>query len=460
MRTLVDHGGALAAGLAEIRTQFELPEEFPADVLAAAEAAALRTPDDHRDRTAEPFVTLDPSTSTDLDQAFHIVADGPDVVLHYAIADVDWFVDDGDPIDLEAWRRGTTQYLPDGRVPLYPPVLSEHAASLLPDGPRPAVVFEVAVAPNGTSAIRAIERAIVHSTAKLDYASVTPAQLPAGFDELYARVAAAEARRGAARVDPAEQQVVTGPNGYELSFAPRLASEDHNAALSLATNLAVADLLLDAGVGLFRVMAAPDERSIKRLRHTASAFGLTWPAEQSLTDFERALRPARPAEQAMMLAIRRSGGHASYAAYDPTGVPFHAAVAAPYAHATAPLRRLADRYVIRAASAVANGRAVDPVVLEAIPRLPEVMGDADALGARLDRAVVDLAEAVMMQPHVGETFRAVVTDIDERGARVQLSEVPVVGRVSAHRVQPGDGVTVVLDAVDVGRRSISLRRTG
>ena len=62
---------------------------------------------------------------------------GSDVLLHYAIADVAWFVDDGDPLDTEAWQRGATQYLPDGKAGLYPPVLAEGAASLLPDGPRP-----------------------------------------------------------------------------------------------------------------------------------------------------------------------------------------------------------------------------------------------------------------------------------------------------------------------------------
>ena len=460
MKVLTDTGGALAAGLAEIRRQFKLPTEFPAEVVSAAEEAASRTPSAHRDRTSEPFVTLDPATSTDLDQAFHITADGDALVLHYAIADVAWFVDDGGVVDQEAWRRGTTQYLPDGRVPLYPPVLSEQGASLLPDGPRPAVVFEVAVDANGQATLRAAERAVVHSRAKLAYATVTDHDLPPAFGEFYRRVADAEAARGAARVDPAEQQVVRTPTGFELSFAPRLPSEDHNAALSLATNLAVAAALFDAGTGLFRVMPAPDERSVKRLRHTARAFGLSWPADQSLADFERGLSPDRAPEQAMMLAIRRSGGHASYAAFEPGQRPWHAAVAATYAHATAPLRRLADRYVIRAAMSVMHGEPVEQVVTDAFGRLGEVMGDADALAAQLDRAVVDLAEAVTLEPHVGDQMDAVVTDIDERGARIQLSEYPVVARVAAHRVQPGDEIEVRLEAVDVATRSVTFRRVG
>ena len=191
MKTLRDPQQLLSDGLTAIRTQFQVPASFPPAVVAAAETAARREPSEHVDRTDRPFVTLDPATSTDLDQAFAIEASGNDILLHYAIADVAWFVTDGDAIDLEAWQRGTTSYLPDGKASLYPPLLCEHAASLLPDGPRPAVVFTVRVAPDGAVKLAGAERALIRSRAKLAYDSVRPEQLPAGFDNLAARIAAA-----------------------------------------------------------------------------------------------------------------------------------------------------------------------------------------------------------------------------------------------------------------------------
>ena len=87
-------------------------------------------PDAHTDWTERPFVTLDPASATDLDQAFGIEAAGGELILHYAIADVAWFVNEGGAIDAEAWARGETLYLPDGKAGLYPPILSEGAASL------------------------------------------------------------------------------------------------------------------------------------------------------------------------------------------------------------------------------------------------------------------------------------------------------------------------------------------
>lgn len=453
MKALRDPDRLLGNGLVDIRTQFRIPETFPQPVLAAAAAAARCAPTAHVDRTALPFVTLDPAASTDLDQAFMIERSGGDLLLHYAIADVAWFVNDGDLIDAEAWARGETTYLPDGKAGLYPPILAEGAASLLPDGDRPAVIFTTRVAPDGAVTLAGAERAVVRSRAKLAYGSVTSADLPDGFDELARRIEAAEDRRGAARVDPPEQEVDEDAAGhFTLRFRPLLPAETGNAALSLASNLAVADALLKAGAGLFRVMAGPDAYA------TARAFDLTWPAEASLEQFERTLDPARPRDAAFMLAVRRAGAGASYVPYRAGVVPWHAAMAATYVHATAPLRRLADRYVVQAALAVANGQAVPAAGADAFERLPAVMGKAGARAAQIERAVVDLAEAAMLAGREGEDFAAVVTDLAESGARIQLCELPVVARTQAHSVAPGMPIRVRLDRADPVRREVSFSR--
>ena len=455
MKTLVDPQAALTSGLADIRREFAVPTQFPPEVLAAAGEAARKPLSDHVDRTDMPFVTLDPASSTDLDQAFAIEASGNDLLLHYAIADVAWFVEDDDPVDREAWARGETLYLPDGKASLYPAVLGEAAASLLPDGPRPAVVFTVRVDREGNVVLDGAERAIVRSRAKLAYASATDAELPAGFADLSDRMRAAEDRRGAARVDPPEQEIDATADGLKLVFRPRLESEDRNASLSLAANLAIADALLAHRTGLFRVMAAPDEAAVARLRHSAAGLGLGWSPDDSLDTFSRTLSAADPKQAAFMLAIRRAGGGATYAPYREGVLPWHAAMAATYAHATAPLRRLADRYVVRATLAIANGEAVPDTVTAAFEKLPKVMARADALAGRIDRAVIDLAEAALLADHVGTHYRAIVTAADDRGAQVQLCDLPVIVRVSARALVPGQEVGVTLTAVDQALRTTS-----
>ena len=230
-----------------------------------------------------------------------------------------------------------------------------------------------------------------------------------------------------------------------------------NAALSLATNLAVADLLQAHRTGLFRVMAEPDDRAVNRLRHTAKGLGLDWPDEATLPEFERSLRPDDPKQATFMLAIQRSSQGAGYVPYRAGEVPWHAAVAATYAHATAPLRRLADRYVVSAALALANGETVPPAVSEAFGKLPAVMARADALGSQIQRAAIDLAETVILQGREGETFAAIVTEVDHRGARIQLCDVPVVARLGEAGLHAGDAVDVILVESDPEARTVTFR---
>ena len=463
MRSLADPRHVLAHGLDALRIEMKLPASFPPEVLAAAKAAAARTPDAHVDRTGMPFVTLDPVGATDLDQAFAIDESGSDLILHYAIADVAWFVRDGDPVDQEAWTRGTTQYLPDGRVSLYPPILSEGAASLLPDGTRPCVLFTVRLDPEGTPRLDGVERALIRSRAKLAYADVAAADLPSGFPDFARRMTLAEQRRGATRIDVPEQEVERDAQGrFMLRFRPRSLAEDHNAALSLACNMAVATALLDHRTGLFRVMASPDDRDISRLRNVARAYGLAWPHGATLTQFERLLDPQDPRQAAFAQAIHRSGSGARYQPFTDGVIPWHAAMAAPYAHATAPLRRLADRYVVQAALAIASGQAIPESVADAFERLPKVMGRAESLAGRIDHAVIDLAEAVMLQNRIGERFEAVVTETDRRGARIQLRGAPVVAQLPTDGLMPGDEILVRLAAADPAARRVefALDRAG
>jgi exoribonuclease R len=228
--------------------------------------------------------------------------------------------------------------------------------------------------------------------------------------------------------------------------------------MSLAANLAIADLLLAHRTGLFRVMPEPQDWAVHRLRHTAKALGMDWPHNQSLKEFERRLDQSKPREAAFMAAVRRAGPRASYAPYRDGFVPWHSAMAATYAHATAPLRRLADRYVIEAVVQIRTAGSVSPELKDAFERLPAVMAAADEKAGQVDRAVLDLAEAAMLQGREGTRFSAVVTDLDDRGARIQLTDLAVVSRIDGQGALPGDTISVELVSADVAHRQIKFQR--
>ena len=141
LNTVVDRAGRAGAGPWRDPNPVPGPGAIPAGGIGCRGKRRGQTDHGHQDWTDRSFVTLDPQASTDLDQAFEIRREGQDILLNYAIADVGFFVASGDLVDAEAWRRGTTIYLPDGKASLYSRALSEGAASLLPNVDRPAVVF-------------------------------------------------------------------------------------------------------------------------------------------------------------------------------------------------------------------------------------------------------------------------------------------------------------------------------
>lgn len=458
MKTLGDPGRLLGEGLARLRERFAVPDEFPPEVFAEAEQMAGRSPDGHIDWADRPFVTLDPAASTDLDQAFMMEPAGADLLLHYALADIGWFVPAGGAMEAEAWTRGVTLYLPDGKARLYPPVLSERAASLLPDGPRPAIVVTVRCATDGTVKLEGAVRAVIHSRAKLAYETVDMAGVP-HLTDFSARMKRGEEARGAARVDPPEQEIERGADGhYRLHLRAWRPSEEANSTLSLAANIAIAQALHQAETGLFREMPAPDERAIRRLRQTARGLGLDWPERMTLARFEATVDPRTAPGASFQLAVRRVTGGADYIPYRPGHRPWHAALGAIYCHATAPMRRLADRYVLEAILAVTNGVAGRADDADLFSRLAETMNAADARESAIERAVLNLAEAALLHGREGEVFRAIVIERDEKGARLQLLDVPVIARVDTRSVASGEEVQVRLVSADPVRGEVTLEQ--
>jgi exoribonuclease R len=203
--------------------------------------------------------------------------------------------------------------------------------------------------------------------------------------------------------------------------------------------------MLRAGTGIVRTQAPPSERALERLRRQAAALGAPWPAGVSYPEFVRGLDPAVPAHAALMHEATAVGGAAGYTAFDgtPPTDAGHWAVAARYAHATAPLRRLQDRYVSECCLAACAATPVPDPVRAALPELPAAIG-------AVERGVVDLVEAAMLAGREGERFDGVV--IDE--GVVQIGEPAVRGRLAAGGPPAGTAVSVRLERADLAARAV------
>jgi len=408
--------------IATVQRELELTMEFSAEVEGTARQAAGNPRLPRQDRSDIPFVTIDPAASRDLDQALHIERDGDGYLVHYAIADVAAFVSPGDPVDEEAHRRGETLYGPDSKIPLHPTVLSEGAASLLPDTLRPALLWSIKVDAEGEGTDVHVERALVRSRAKLDYEQAQRSLDDGDADEVVQLLAEVgrlrqqrETERGGVSLPLPEQVVDVTEDGWTLGFRRLLPVEEWNAQISLLTGMAAASLMVYARVGLLRTMPPPDHRDVQRLHRTAKALHIEWPAEQLYPDFVRSLDPNRPEHAAMLFACTRLLRGAGYVAFDGETPedPEHSALASEYAHVTAPLRRLADRYAGEVCVALCAGEEVPGWVRERLHALPGTMREADQRAHRYEQALLDLVEAEVLAPQVGETFDAVVVQVDE-----------------------------------------------
>jgi exoribonuclease R len=457
-----------ALDLDALRAELDVPGAFGAEALAEAADAARSPRLPALDRTDLPMVTIDPPGSRDLDQALHLARTSAGYRVSYAIADVAAFVAPGGALDREVFARGVTLYAPDTRVPLHPPVLGEDAASLLPDVVRPALLWELDLDADGALVGIDVRRARVRSTARLDYEQVQSALDDGSAGEVLellrevGRLRGAQARaRGAVDLPTPSQEVELDDRGRPcLTWRAPLPVEGWNAQISLLTGTAAARLMLDAGIGLLRTLPPADAESVEALRRSALALGVQWEQERSYGDVVSALDPTVPAHAALLTLAARLLRGAGYTAFDGAapGQPLHSAVALPYAHCTAPLRRLADRHVGEVCLAAAAGEPVPAWAREALPGLPEVMTGATRRAAALERAVVDAAEAVVLAPRVGERFPAVVVESSAKGGGVvQLEEPPVRARCEGD-LPLGERIAVELVRADPQRREVLLRR--
>ena len=462
----------LAKGLAAIRASADVPSHFPFDVQVAAEKAAAepRLPD--LDRTDLELITIDPAGSPDLDQALHITR-GPsgEFVISYAIADVAAFVRPGDPIDLEAHRRGTTLYAPDCRAPLHPPVLSEGAASLRPNEVRPALLWTITLDHRGKTVAADVVRARVRSRAQLSYSqaqteidSTMPRQTLGLLKLVGQWREIREHDRGGVSLKIPQQEIEPFGSGWTLRFRAPEPVEGWNAQISLLTGMAAAHIMLYGQVGILRTMPPADPNSLRRLRQVAKALRIVWPPEMDYADFVRTLSPTRPDQAAMLNAstvLFRGAGYRSFSGGIPDDAD-HAALASDYTHATAPLRRLVDRYVGEICVALCADKPVPGWVFRSLDSLPEQMAAAERRAKKYERAIIDLLEVYLLADRVGQTFTGTVIEVDrgKQQGTVMISEPAVEGRITGEELRLGQEVLVRLTSARYDKGQVAFEIVG
>jgi ribonuclease R len=500
--------------LAKILAREEVIETFPDDVVAEARAYGDAITDaqieGREDLRPLPLVTIDPKDARDHDDAVFVRRatehDGDDAayVAWIAIADVADYVRPGTALDTEALRRGCSVYLPDRAIPMLPRELSTHLCSLVAEQDRLCLAVEVTLDATGMPLRHRLVEGVMRNRAKLAYEDVArvlgfiqdeeplnPAAVALKPDlvvawELSSQLRACRMRRGALDFDLPEAKVVLDETGRCIDVIRARGNPGIKKAynlieeLMLLANEVVAEDLTGKTVPtVYRVHGVPDEAKLDRFASVAETMGVPFDVElardpKALGKFLKVIATHQQANVLNTLLLRAM----KQATYDVVNIGHYGLASKAYLHFTSPIRRDPARGAPRAGPRLRRGVPVarDHDALEALKEAALLASARERKAMDVEREVVDLHRAILMQAHLGESKEGTVTALVGSGIFVALDQpyvdvlvkfetlgegweldeegITAFSQASGQSIRLGDRMMVRIEEVSIPRRTV------
>jgi ribonuclease R len=496
----------------------DIPHHFPDQAVAQAEHTAQAVgPEDLADRIDlrdRAFLTIDPETARDFDDALCIEPTTEGWRVWVAVADVSHYVRPGDALDREAVIRGVSVYLPDRVIPMLPFELSSGICSLNPEVDRCAMVVRLDFDEDGQVLDAGFAAAVIRSRARLDYPGVAAAlngdfrgrreqyrawrEALVRLDRLAQVLRERRAGRGALELEMAEAKVLLDEDDPLLvrDVVRAKGNEDVKRAYQLVEEMMIA---ANEAVGAFfsarelptvwRVHAPPLPARVEALAETLSGYGIDVDLEEAQTPLgmRKVVEQLRdlPAAQSLNFLVLRA---LKQAVYSTENVGHFGLASEEYIHFTSPIRRypdlLAHRLIKHALhregqAAGGGGRWRPPSAAE-LAELATASSAHERRAMEAEREAVAMYRAYLMREQVGEVLPGRVSAITSFGAFVEIDEpfveglikmealgdepfahdargLRLIGRHTGRTLALGDRVTVEVLAVSVTLRRIELR---
>ncbi len=428
----------------------DLPYEFPRAVTAASARFTAKVSGDdlagREDVHALPLVTIDGETARDFDDAVYCEPRGKGFRLVVAIADVSHYVQNGDPLDLEARNRGNSVYFPRRVIPMLPEVLSNGLCSLNPQVDRLCMVCDMQVDAHGNVSKYRFYPAVMWSQARLTYTIVAAILADPQGDaakqhrelvphltnlySLYRILAKSRARRGAIDFETIETQMVFDAQGKIERIVPVQRNDAHRVIeeCMLAANVCASDLLRSHDhPALYRVHQGPTPERLLALREFLKGFGLELGGGDTphASDYAKLLErcKGRADVQLLQTVMLRS---LRQAVYSPENLGHFGLAYEAYTHFTSPIRRYPDLLIHRSIKAVLKQRRYEP------GNWHELGMQCSQTERRADDATRDVEawlKCYYMRDRVGEVFAGTISAAVAFGIFVALDNVYVEGLV-------------------------------
>ena len=427
--------------------QHGIPDDFPDDVMAQADAAkpvGLKGREDLRDL---PLITIDPSDARDHDDACYAHADEDPKnegghVVWVAIADVAAYVTPGSALDREARKRGNSTYFPDRVVPMLPDRLSGDLCSLHEGVPRACIAVRMVLDAAGNKIGHSFHRGLMRSPASLHYEEVQDAIDGAPNDRTdplldpvlkpiyaaYAALKAARAERQPLDLDLPERRIELDRDGTvkSVNFKDRLDAHRLIEEFMVLANVAAAETLLSKKTPLlYRIHEEPSPAKLDALRETAQAAGYTLAKGQVLhtRHLNKLLNDAAGTDDAELINLSTLRSM-TQAYYGPAHIGHFGLALRSYAHFTSPIRRYADLIVHRALI-TAHGWGNDGLSqhdIEDIEQTGAHISDTERRSMMAERDTTDRYLASYLSERVGNEFSGRISGVARFGAFVKLDE--------------------------------------
>ncbi|MBI3092586.1 MAG: ribonuclease R [Candidatus Tectomicrobia bacterium] len=454
-------------------------QEFPRAVVEAAAACPERIPASEparrRDLRPWPCVTIDGETARDFDDAVSVRRlEGGGFELGVHIADVSWYVEEGSPLDLEAYDRGTSIYLPERAIPMLPERLSTHLCSLRPDADRLTLSAIMRFDADGAPQEAELCESVIRSRARLTYTAIQQlfarldAERAADGGAAKSKVAARSARAASADEPPAElhddlltmrelahllrarrmragsldfdlpePDFILDESGSIVHIEELAADEAHHLIeeFMLAANRTVARQLRARKIPLpYRIHEPPPPNKVALLGDVMTRFGHRFevdpqaPNQKELQALLDAVRDTPEARILHTLVLRTM----KQARYDTFNVGHFGLAFDLYTHFTSPIRRYPDLLVHRHLRRFFfQGEPVPEESLwhERLAAAARTASERERRADRVENAVNDLKTAAYMANHLGEEYEGFITDLVSFGFFVELTTLFVHGLV-------------------------------